>query len=148
MCHWMYQLAIASSAAGSILKPGFWHIQPTVLAWCGGQVISLSCTSHSFLVTLCGLTIFQSSNDTFPTAMHIAAAMEVHQRLIPGLEKLHAALDAKAKEFKDIIKIGRTHTQVWRGGGDYAVLYGQCACTWTSDLLMKNTMHQPYFWIW
>ncbi|GHA40154.1 fumarate hydratase class II [Amylibacter ulvae] len=53
----------------------------------------------------------QSSNDTFPTAMHIGIAMTAHDVLIPGLEKLHAALDAKAKSFKDIIKIGRTHTQ-------------------------------------
>ena len=53
----------------------------------------------------------QSSNDTFPTAMHIATAMSVRDVLIPGLEKLLAGLDAKAEEFKDIIKIGRTHTQ-------------------------------------
>jgi len=53
----------------------------------------------------------QSSNDTFPTAMHIATAMVAHDVLLPGLEKLHASLAAKADEFKDIIKIGRTHTQ-------------------------------------
>jgi len=53
----------------------------------------------------------QSSNDTYPTAMHIATAVEIHTVLLPGLKKLHDALDAKAKEFADIIKIGRTHTQ-------------------------------------
>ena len=53
----------------------------------------------------------QSSNDTFPTAMHIACAEEVSHRLIPALKHLHAALDAKAKAWADIIKIGRTHTQ-------------------------------------
>jgi fumarate hydratase, class II len=53
----------------------------------------------------------QSSNDTFPTAMHIAAAMSVRDVLLPGLRKLHAGLAAKAVAFKDIIKIGRTHTQ-------------------------------------
>jgi len=53
----------------------------------------------------------QSSNDTFPTAMHIAVAQELNHKLLPALELLHGALDAKAKEFKDIIKIGRTHTQ-------------------------------------
>ncbi|WP_294622312.1 class II fumarate hydratase [uncultured Roseovarius sp.] len=53
----------------------------------------------------------QSSNDTFPTAMHIATAMSVHDVLLPGLEKLAASLEAKSNEFKDIIKIGRTHTQ-------------------------------------
>ncbi|GHE93968.1 fumarate hydratase class II [Aliiroseovarius zhejiangensis] len=53
----------------------------------------------------------QSSNDTFPTAMHIATAMSVRDVLLPGLEKLLAGLEAKENEFKDIIKIGRTHTQ-------------------------------------
>jgi fumarate hydratase, class II len=53
----------------------------------------------------------QSSNDSFPAAMHIAAAVEMGDRLIPGLQHLHDALDAKAREFDDIIKIGRTHTQ-------------------------------------
>ena len=53
----------------------------------------------------------QSSNDTYPTAMHIAAAEEVIKRLIPALRTLHDALDAKAKAWASIIKIGRTHTQ-------------------------------------
>jgi fumarate hydratase class II len=53
----------------------------------------------------------QSSNDTFPTAMHIAAAEEIVKRLIPALEHLEKALDDKAKAFEHIIKIGRTHTQ-------------------------------------
>ena len=53
----------------------------------------------------------QSSNDTFPTAMHIAAAEEIHHRLIPALQTLRNALNDKAEAFKDIIKIGRTHTQ-------------------------------------
>ncbi|MGF9691524.1 class II fumarate hydratase [Rhizobium sp. 0TCS1.26] len=53
----------------------------------------------------------QSSNDTYPTAMHIACAEEVVRHLIPALKHLHQALDAKAKAFAHIIKIGRTHTQ-------------------------------------
>lgn len=53
----------------------------------------------------------QSSNDTYPTAMHIATAVEIHNTLLPGLVALHKALDDKAKEFADIVKIGRTHTQ-------------------------------------
>ncbi|MBR9834054.1 MAG: class II fumarate hydratase [Alphaproteobacteria bacterium] len=53
----------------------------------------------------------QSSNDTFPTAMHIACAEEVSHRLLPALRHLHKALDAKAKAWTEIIKIGRTHTQ-------------------------------------
>ena len=53
----------------------------------------------------------QSSNDTFPTAMHIATAEQIRNHLIPALEKLHAALAEKSESFKDIIKIGRTHLQ-------------------------------------
>ena len=53
----------------------------------------------------------QSSNDTFPTAMHIAAAEQVVTVLVPALQHLHRALDAKAKAWDHIIKIGRTHTQ-------------------------------------
>jgi fumarate hydratase class II len=53
----------------------------------------------------------QSSNDTFPTAMHIAAAAETARRLLPAVKKLRDALDAKAKEFAGIVKIGRTHLQ-------------------------------------
>ena len=52
----------------------------------------------------------QSSNDTFPTAMHIATAMTAHNVTLPGLKKLHAALAAKTAAFEGIIKIGRTHT--------------------------------------
>ena len=53
----------------------------------------------------------QSSNDTFPTAMHVAAAREIHDRLLPALRHLASALEHKAEAFKDIIKIGRTHLQ-------------------------------------
>ena len=53
----------------------------------------------------------QSSNDSFPTAMHIAAGVEAKTRLIPALAHLHRALAAKSEEFKDIVKIGRTHLQ-------------------------------------
>lgn len=53
----------------------------------------------------------QSSNDTFPTAMHIAVALEINKILLPGLQQLHSVLKKKSEEWKDIIKIGRTHTQ-------------------------------------
>jgi fumarate hydratase class II len=53
----------------------------------------------------------QSSNDTYPTAMHIACAEEIQHRLLPALKHLHTALQAKVVAWKDIIKIGRTHTQ-------------------------------------
>ena len=51
----------------------------------------------------------QSSNDVFPTAMHVAVATMAHERLLPALGGLHEALDSKAREFRSIIKIGRTH---------------------------------------
>src|SRR5882724_4567304 len=53
----------------------------------------------------------QSSNDTFPAAMHIAAAERVTNALIPAIKSVHDAISAKAKEFKDVVKIGRTHLQ-------------------------------------
>src|ERR1700687_2418448 len=51
----------------------------------------------------------QSSNDTFPTAMHIAAVLELEQHLLPQAEALAAAIETKAKEWSDVVKIGRTH---------------------------------------
>jgi fumarate hydratase, class II len=53
----------------------------------------------------------QSSNDTFPTAMHVATALEIHGKLIPALRELRDALEAKANAFSGIVKIGRTHLQ-------------------------------------
>ncbi|HEY3917990.1 MAG TPA: class II fumarate hydratase [Stellaceae bacterium] len=53
----------------------------------------------------------QSSNDSFPTAMHIAAAIEIDRRLLPALETLRRTLESKAREFAAIVKIGRTHLQ-------------------------------------
>jgi fumarate hydratase class II len=53
----------------------------------------------------------QSSNDTFPSAMYIAAAVETTRRLVPSVRALHDAIDAKARQWDDIVKIGRTHMQ-------------------------------------
>ncbi|EAS49751.1 fumarate hydratase, class II [Aurantimonas manganoxydans SI85-9A1] len=53
----------------------------------------------------------QSSNDVFPTAMHVATVLETRRLLLPALDRLHGSLDAKAKQYAAIIKIGRTHTQ-------------------------------------
>src|SRR5438874_12491602 len=57
------------------------------------------------------VNLSQSSNDTFPTAMHIAAAQRLRNDLIPSIKKVRDAIDAKAKEFADVVKIGRTHLQ-------------------------------------
>ncbi|KAL1435148.1 hypothetical protein MTO96_011079 [Rhipicephalus appendiculatus] len=65
----------------------------------------------------------QSSNDTYPTAMHIAVAMEIDTRLLPALKKLLDALRTKSREFDDIIKIGRTHTQVCLYIHRYALVF-------------------------
>src|SRR5579884_1626601 len=51
----------------------------------------------------------QSSNDVFPTVMHVAAALEVKERLIPAVQKLRGAIEQKAKSFGSIVKVGRTH---------------------------------------
>lgn len=53
----------------------------------------------------------QSSNDSFPSAMHISAAIQMHRKLIPTLKKLQSSIDAKAKKWKNIVKLGRTHLQ-------------------------------------
>lgn len=53
----------------------------------------------------------QSSNDSFPTAMHVAAVLEIRERLLPALDHLLAALEARADAFREVVKIGRTHTQ-------------------------------------
>ena len=57
------------------------------------------------------VNLSQSSNDSFPTAMHLAAALAVERHLLPALRRLHQALAEKAEEFADIVKIGRTHLQ-------------------------------------
>jgi fumarate hydratase class II len=53
----------------------------------------------------------QSSNDVFPTAMHVAAARRIHGDLVPAVQRLHEAIEAKARAFADVVKIGRTHLQ-------------------------------------
>lgn len=57
------------------------------------------------------VNLSQSSNDSFPTVMHMATVFEIHKALLPALEGLHQALQEKEKAFKDLIKIGRTHLQ-------------------------------------
>ena len=65
--------------------------------------------SEAFLKPNDDVNKSQSSNDTFPTAMHIAAYKAVVERTIPGVEKLRNTLDSKSKKFADVVKIGRTH---------------------------------------
>ena len=53
----------------------------------------------------------QSTNDSFPTAMHVAVALAVHENLLPAIEQLHRTLQSKSEAFADVVKIGRTHLQ-------------------------------------
>ena len=53
----------------------------------------------------------QSSNETFPTAMHVAGAMVLNEKLIPALEELHGVLENRSREFISVVKKGRTHLQ-------------------------------------
>ncbi|MCH8090749.1 MAG: class II fumarate hydratase [Proteobacteria bacterium] len=82
-----------------------------VIANRANQVLGAPLGSKSPLHPNDHVNLSQSSNDSFPAAMHIAAAEEIHHRLLPGLRLLHGALDAKAREFGGLIKIGRTHMQ-------------------------------------
>ncbi|HTF43446.1 MAG TPA: class II fumarate hydratase [Terriglobales bacterium] len=77
----------------------------------------------------------QSSNDTFPTAMHIAAAERVKNALIPAIQRVHDAIKSKAKEFNDIVKIGRTHLQ-----DAVPLTFGQEFGGWAS--LLERDIHR------
>ena len=71
----------------------------------------------------------QSSNDTFPTAMHIAVVEQLNNKLYPDVAKLRDTLDAKAKEFKDIVMVGRTHLQ-----DATPILLGQVISGWVAQI--------------
>jgi fumarate hydratase, class II len=77
----------------------------------------------------------QSSNDTFPAAMHIAAAERVKTALIPAIKTVHDAIAAKAKEFHDVVKIGRTHLQ-----DAVPLTFGQEFGGWAS--LLQRVIHR------
>ncbi|KHT43491.1 class II fumarate hydratase [Pectobacterium brasiliense] len=77
----------------------------------------------------------QSSNDVFPTAMHVAAVVAINEHLIPELKALHATLASKAEQFKDIVKIGRTHLQ-----DATPLTLGQEISGWTA-MLQHNLKH-------
>lgn len=86
----------------------------------------------------------QSSNDTFPTAMHIAVAKKINEVLIPSLEKIIEAFDKKSKEFENIVKIGRTHLQ-----DATPLTVGQEFSAWSAQLKfsverIKDTLPRVY----
>jgi fumarate hydratase class II len=80
-----------------------------VIANRAAQLASKPIGSREILHPNDHINMGQSSNDTFPTAMHIAAAVAIHKELIPALKRLHAILDKHAADWDDIVKIGRTH---------------------------------------
>ncbi|MBI0082435.1 class II fumarate hydratase [Commensalibacter sp. M0402] len=77
----------------------------------------------------------QSSNDSFPTAMHVAMVMELERHLFPELQKLHNAIENKAKEWMDVVKIGRTHLQ-----DAVPLTVGQEWSGWAAQL--KESLHR------
>lgn len=86
----------------------------------------------------------QSSNDTFPTAMHIATVLAIHQKLLPAVEQLRDALAHKMEAFKTIIKIGRTHLQdavPLTLGQEFSAYVAQLDA---SILRIKNTLPELY----
>lgn len=87
----------------------------------------------------------QSSNDTFPTALHVAAVLAVEQRVIPALERMHSVLKNKSAEYADLVKIGRTHLQdatpltLGQEISGWARMLERCeAMIWTANEFMKD----------
>ncbi len=123
------KLADAISAAAAEVLAGKWDDHFPLVVWQTGSGTQSNMNANEVIsnraIEMLGgeigsktpvhpndhVNMSQSSNDTFPTAMHVAVAMTAHDVTLPGLRKLHAALVEKAEAFKDIIKIGRTHTQ-------------------------------------
>ncbi len=112
-------------AANEVIE-GKWDDQFPLVVWQTGSGTQTNMNSNEVIANramqLMGLTLPSKdvhpnddvnkglcSNDTFPTAMHIAVGLQVHQRLIPSLEKMHHAMVKKQNEFAKIVKIGRTH---------------------------------------
>ena len=93
----------------------------------------------------------QSSNDTFPTAMHIATVLEIHERLLPDVGRLRGTLAAKSEEYADVVKVGRTHLQDatpitlgqeiggWVAQLDYALDQARAAAEGLLDLAIGGT---------
>ena len=82
-----------------------------VLANRGSELLGGTRGTHRVLHPNDDINLGQSSNDIFPTAMHVAIAIEVEQHLLPALSQLKASLEQKSQQFADLVKIGRTHLQ-------------------------------------
>jgi fumarate hydratase, class II len=123
------QLSEAIEAAASEVSEGRWDDEFPLVVWQTGSGTQTNMNANEVIANraierLGGtlgskspvhpndhVNLGQSSNDTYPTAMHVAAALEIDRRLLPALQRLHGALADKAKAFGHIVKIGRTHMQ-------------------------------------
>ncbi|MEY3898260.1 MAG: hypothetical protein RLZZ214_3781 [Verrucomicrobiota bacterium] len=111
------ELAGKIAAAAGEIAAGKHDSQFPVDVYQTGSGTSTNTNVNEVIATLCGppvhpndhVNLGQSSNDTFPTAIHLAAALEIRQRLVPAMAELAVALDDKAHQFREILKIGRTH---------------------------------------
>jgi fumarate hydratase, class II len=111
------ELAAAIESAAEQVMEGCYDEQFAVDIFQTGSGTSTNMNANEVIARLAGahpndhVNRGQSSNDAIPSAMHIAAAVSVHSRLLPAMRKLAGSLEAKAAEFEDVIKIGRTHLQ-------------------------------------
>jgi fumarate hydratase class II len=123
------RLADAIAEAAAAVTQGHFDDEFPLVVWQTGSGTQSNMNMNEVLATLANerlggrrgqktpvhpndhVNLGQSSNDSFPTAMHIAAAREIDGRLLPALRHLHGALAEKAQAFADIVKIGRTHLQ-------------------------------------
>src|SRR6185312_14015271 len=111
------ELAAAIEQAADAIAEGSHYEQFVVNVFQTGSGTSTNMNANEVIARLTGahpnddVNRSQSSNDVFPTAIHVAAAVEIQSRLRPAMELLRAALERKAHAFRDVIKIGRTHLQ-------------------------------------
>src|SRR5467141_1913831 len=105
--HDMFPLHVWMTGSGTQFNMNVNEVIANRCAQIAGQALG----SHKPVHPNDHVNMSQSSNDSFPTAMNVAAALGVKQRLMPAVQALRDALDAKAKSWADIVKIGRTHLQ-------------------------------------
>src|SRR4051794_23112664 len=111
------EIADRIAAAGDEIADGKHDDQFPIDVFQTGSGTSSNMNANEVIANLAGegvhpndhVNMGQSSNDVFPSAVHLAAVGEVHDQLQPALEKLQASFEAKAEEFADIVKAGRTH---------------------------------------
>src|SRR3954453_17541202 len=110
-------LARRIAEAGDAVGEGQHDDQFPIDVFQTGSGTSSNMNANEVIATLAGdgahpndhVNLGQSSNDVFPSAVHLAALDEIQNRLLPALDRLHSSLAAKSEEFKDIVKSGRTH---------------------------------------